>query len=188
MPLRRLSPQPLVMLATLVLSAACAANGGVSRNGSAEPVAPIAFTPPVSAVGIALAHATELGITDTQRGSLEAIRGRLDSMNVPLRTRLDSLRPTLRPINPADLSQEQRDDIRRRRIGAREIMGRYRENDLVVRPQVLAVLTPEQQQKVAVYEGEARRREADADRSSARAPQEGEQRRSGGQGGRASRS
>jgi hypothetical protein len=150
--------RPGVAAVALAVLAACASGGGVeSSRHPAEP--PIDFAPPVSPAIIALDHAAELGLTDAQRASLTAIRRGLDSANAPLRLRLDSLRPTQRPVNPRDLSQEQRESIRTRRTAVGAVMAEWSAHNAEVRPRVLAVLTPEQQQRVVVLEEEVRKRD-----------------------------
>ena len=149
-----------VTVLSVALLSACAAGGGVeSARHPAE--APVPHTPPVSEVTVALDHANELVLTDAQRFSLTAIRRGLDSANAPLRVRLDSLNPSQRPVNPRDLSQEQRDAIRVRRAAAEAIMKDFEANNAAVRPRVFALLTEEQRKRVTELTEEIHKRDAE---------------------------
>src|SRR5437868_10371802 len=66
---------------------------------------------PTSIAALALQHAQELALTDSQRVLVESIRRAQDSANRPFMAKLDSLKPTRFPTNPNDLSQEQREEI-----------------------------------------------------------------------------
>ena len=133
-----------------------------ARRGPAHPAeAPVPYIPPVSEAVVALDHASDLALTDAQRASLVAIRRGLDSANAPLRVRLDSLNPSQHPVNPRDLSQEQRDAIRVRRTAAEAIMKAWDANNAAVRPRVMAVLGEDQQKRVRDLTEEVRQRNAD---------------------------
>jgi hypothetical protein len=110
---------------------------------------------PVSVVGLVLDHATELAITDSQRVRLQAIRRTLDSANAPLLARLDSLRPTSRPINPDDMSQAQRDEVTARRSALATVMEGLRESHAEARKATMDLLAPAQQQRAAELEQDA---------------------------------
>jgi hypothetical protein len=161
---------PLDRLATLVavsFLAACASSGSPrdgdivqSRDGGPARGRG-AFALPVSAAAIALDHAADLSLADGQRRSLEAIRRGVDSANAPLRAQLDSLRPSQRPVNSRDMSQEQREQMRARRTAVSAVIGRMRENVAVARERTYAVLSPEQRVRVEALEAEAGKRSED---------------------------
>lgn len=132
----------------------------VTATPSPEVLVPGAPLPAVGAAALALRHDGDLRLTDDQRSALQRIQRTVDSINAPLRTRVDSLRPTRRPVNPNDLSVEQREEIRVRREALRGILKQMRENAAPYRGRTLAVLTPEQQAKLAEFEDEERRRES----------------------------
>lgn len=177
----------LSVAVALCFTVGCASGGGASHaqrgRGSGGGDAPLAVRPPASTVSIVLGHTTDLGITDSQRAGLVAIRRRLDSLDAPLYARLDSFRPTQRPANPRDLSQEQQDTLRVRKIAVGDVMTHFRDNNLATRSQVMDLLSADQQEKVAAFESDARRKEAEDEREPS--PEgEGNQRRGGGRGGR----
>ena len=150
------------LLVPLALLAACAPGGGVaaSRGNSDFDMegAPISFAPPPTTVAMALDHAADLGITDAQRTVMLDIRRGLDSADAPLRSRLDSLRPTSRPVNFRDLSPQQREEIRAPRAAVSAVKAALRQHDLAIRSRVLGALSAEQQTKLTALEESARRR------------------------------
>jgi hypothetical protein len=117
-----------------------------------------------------LDHAADLALADSQRVILESIRRTQDSANRPWLARLDSLRPTNRPLNPNDLSPDQQREIAARRTAIATIMEGMRDTNALARQRTMAILSPAQQQRAAELENDARRklddersrREADA--------------------------
>jgi hypothetical protein len=150
----------------LLAAAACSSNntppdgdvyqrgGGYSRvGGQARPM-----LVPTSAAALAVDHATELNLAADQRYQLEQIRRQVDSANAPLRVQLDSLRPTSRPVNSRDMSEEQREEMRNRRTAVAAVIGRMRDNATASRERTFAILSTEQRQKVEQLEADARKR------------------------------
>ncbi len=141
---------------------------------------------PVNVPALVLDHAAELTLADSQRVRLQAIRHTLDSADAPLLVRLDSLRPTSRPINPSDVSQEQRDEMASRRAALKDVMEGLRENHAVARKATMDLLAPAQQQRAAALEQnalkEAKQRAEDEGRRGEGGERGGRQRGGGGGG------
>jgi hypothetical protein len=138
--------------------------------------------PTPGAAALVLEHAADFALGDSQRVVLESIRRAQDSANRPWLARLDSLRPTRRPVNPNDLSQEQRDEIEARRAAIRVIMDAMREMNALARQRTMAVLSPAQQQRAAELENDARKQMDEERARRGRDAGEGERRRGGGMG------
>lgn len=120
--------------------------------------------PPRIAPGVAqvaLEHADELALADSQRVVLESIRRSQDSVNRPFAAQLEALRPTHRPANPNDLSQEQRDEIEARRKAIAAVMKNVHDSNAMLEWRAMAVLTPEQQEKAGKLEQDAQERAAE---------------------------
>ena len=170
-------------LLLVVLAPALSAQYG-PRRGSQRPEDALAL-PPRAMPGIAalvLEHGTELALADSQRVLIESIRRTQDSANRPWIQRLDSLRPTRRPVNPNDLSPEQRDEIAARRAAIGVVIDGMRGNDTLARQRTMAVLSAAQQERAAELEKDARKR-ADEDRARrGRESAGGERRGAGGMG------
>jgi hypothetical protein len=150
----------------LLVVAVAPATAQYRPRGGARPEDALAL-PPRPAPGVAalvLDHAGDLALADNQRVILESIRHTQDSANRPWLLRLDSLRPTSQPVNPNDLSQEQRDEIAARRAAIAAVMEGMRDNNALARQRTMAVLSPAQQQRAAELENDARK-QAEEDRS-----------------------
>ena len=170
----------------IVLAAPLAAAQYGGRRSNQRPEDALALPPrPIPGVAaLALQHAAELALTDSQRVVLESIHRGQDSANAPWLLRLDSLRPTRHPANPNDLSPEQQEEITARRVAITKVMEGMRETNALARQHAMAVLSPEQQEKAAVLENDARK-QADEDRANrGRDALGGEERRGGGRGRR----
>lgn len=175
--------RPFCALLLVALSATAASAQYRPRSGQ-RPEDALAL-PPRPAPGVAalvLEHAAELALADSQRVALESIRSTQDSANRPWLARLDSLRPTSRPVNPNDLSQEQRDEIEARRAAIRTTMEAMRETNALARQRTMAVLSPAQQQRAAELENDARKQMDEERARRGRDAGEGERRRGGGRG------
>jgi hypothetical protein len=84
------------------------------------------------------------------------------------------------PVNPNDLSQEQREEIAARRSAIAAVMEGMRETNALARQRAMAILSAEQQEKAAELENDARKK-ADEDRARrGRSAGMGEGRRGGG--------
>jgi hypothetical protein len=116
--------------------------------------------PPRLAPGVAalaLDHAVELALADSQQVLLASIRRAQDSANRPWIERLEALRPTSHPANPFDLSPEQQEEIAARRLAIAEVMEAMRETNTTARQRAMALLTPEQQARATELEDKARK-------------------------------
>lgn len=143
------------------------ANAQYASGRSARSLADALAEPPRIAPGVAalaLEHAGELALTDSQRVLLASIRRAQDSANRPFVAQLEALRPTHRPANPNDLSQEQRDEIEGRRKAIAAILRSMHDGNAMARWRAMAALTPEQQERAAKLEEEAQER-ADEERA-----------------------
>jgi hypothetical protein len=150
----------------IAVTAAPLASAQYRPRGSDKPEDALALPPrPVPGVAaLVLEHAGELSLADSQRVVLEAIRVMQDSVNRPWVARLDSLRPTRVPANPNDLSPEQVEEIEARRQAIATVLEGMRETNALARQRAMAVLTPEQQERAADLENDARKR-ADEERA-----------------------
>jgi hypothetical protein len=116
--------------------------------------------PPRLAPGVAalaLDHAVELALADSQQVLLASIRRAQDSANRPWIERLEALRPTSHPANPFDLSPEQQEEIAARRLAIAEVMEAMRETNTTARQRAMALLTPVQQERATELEDKARK-------------------------------
>ena len=151
--------------------------GGRYPQGGGEAAVIARVAPPI--VGLVLEHADEFSLSDTQRSALEAVRQAQDSANRPWMLKLDSLRPRGMPANGmGDLSQEQRDEIEARKVAVAKVIEGMRETNAEARKKVMDILNPDQQQRAAVLEDEAKKQLDEASKRNARG--EG----GGGRGGR----
>jgi LTXXQ motif family protein len=121
--------------------------------------APIA---PVSVAKAILERADkdkDLALDDRQKTQLQRIQARLDSANAPYWKRLDAVRPTWRPAGGlGDLSQDQRDQLIAYRQAQEAIVDSVAPNVVHANEEARALLRPEQRDRVAKYEKDARKR------------------------------
>jgi hypothetical protein len=158
----RRSMQSAATMAALVVLAGCASSSSTPGYGTAGGGRDRLASLPTSVAAVALAHGDALALTEAQRASLRAIQRGVDSANAPLRAQLDSLRPTQRPVNSRDMSEEQRQAMNARRTAVRAVVAQMRDNGTAVRERALAVLTPEQRTQAESLEADATRRADEA--------------------------
>jgi hypothetical protein len=130
------------------------------RNNNNPEDLGFAGAPPIAAgvAALAIEHAAELGLTDSQNIALATIRSAQDAANAPRLKTLDSLRPTRRPANGVnDLSPEQRQEIDDRRVAIAPVLEAVHQTNADARVQVMALLTPDQQKRAARLEEDARK-------------------------------
>jgi LTXXQ motif family protein len=139
--------------------------GNAAAGGSPKPVkveekdlAEARSLDPENPVGFILDHATQLKLVDTQTTRLATIRAQVTRENSELKDRLDSIRPPGAPSRTdfSLLSPTQRDSVLQQRKAIAETMGQIHDNDRRARTDAMAVLTPEQQQRVAALEARMR--------------------------------
>ena len=157
----------LLLVSCLVAAALPASaqygGGGGARGGRARAQAATAEPPriPPTVAALVLEHGGDLQLSESQLALVESVRRTQDSANRPWLQRLDSLRNGPRPVNPADLSQEQRDEMARRRADVAAAVAGMREANAEARQRVMAALNPDQQQKAAALEAEAQKKARD---------------------------
>jgi hypothetical protein len=110
-----------------------------------------------SVAALAVRYGGDLQLSQTQLDAIVAVQQRQDSANAPWLRALDSLRNGPRPVNPLDLSQEQREQLEARRAAVKAATDAMRETNAEARQQVMAVLTPDQQGKAAQLENHAQK-------------------------------
>ena len=110
-----------------------------------------------SVATLAVRYGGDLQLSQAQLDSIMAVRQRQDSANAPWLRALDSLRDGPRPVNPYDLSQEQREMLARQRATLKAAMDAMHATNDAARLQVMAVLTPDQQHKAAQLESDAQK-------------------------------
>lgn len=158
--MRRTAYFAVVAAGLLISTAASAQNGARGpRRGSDQHDAGIHGAPPQPAAiaALALDHAAELVLTDSQRVLVQSIRRAQDSTNTPFMLKLDSLKPTRYPTNPNDLSQEQRDEVDARRANITEILTFVNATNMKARFRVLDLLSVDQQRKAIDLEEKAKK-------------------------------
>jgi hypothetical protein len=157
--MRRSSITSLVLAGTAVVAMSTSASAQF-RGFDRQKMDSVLAEPPRIAPGVAalaLDHAAELALADSQQVLLASIRRAQDSANRPWIERLEALRPTRHPANPADLSPEQQEEIAARRTAIAEVMEGMRETNATARRSAMALLTPEQQEKATELEDKARK-------------------------------
>ena len=106
---------------------------------------------------LAVRYGGDLQLSQRQLDAILAVRQRQDSVMTPLLRTLDSLRNGPRPVNPLDLSEEQREAVAARRAAVKAALDAVRLSNDEARKQVMAVLTPDQQTKAASLESDAQK-------------------------------
>jgi hypothetical protein len=101
----------------------------------------------------------DLALADSQRTQLKRIQAKLDSTNAPLLQRLEAARPTWRPAGGlGDLSPEQRDQLVAFRRVQEAVIDSLTPNVQKANEAARAVLNPDQQERAAKLEKDARKR------------------------------
>lgn len=114
---------------------------------------------PVNVARAVIEHERDMALSDSQRTQIVLIQRRLDSTTAPMLRKLDSLRPSWRPAGGLyDLSQEQRDQLVSLRAAQVAVIDSLSPTFAKAREQVMSVLRPEQKDRAAKYEKDARKR------------------------------
>ena len=157
-------PRPTRSVATiaalaLVLSPSLAMGQmPVRRDNSPFAGKPVPIVP-VNVARAVIEHERDMALSDSQRTEIVLIQRRLDSTTAPMLKKLDSLRPTWRPAGGLnDLSQEQRDQLVSLRAAQVSVIDSLSPTFAKARDQVMSVLRPEQKDRAAKYEKDARKR------------------------------
>ena len=101
----------------------------------------------------------DMALADSQKTQLQRIQARLDSANASLVQRLEAARPTWRPAGGlGDLSQEQRDQLVTFRRVQEAVIDSVTPNFQKANEAARALLNPEQQERAAKLEKDARKR------------------------------
>jgi hypothetical protein len=123
-------------------------------GGKPAPVAPVSV-----AKAILEHNDKEIALDPEQKTGLERIQAKLDSANAPYLKRLDAARPSWRPAGGlGDLSQEQRDQLVAYRHAQEAIVDSVGPNIVKANDQARALLRPEQRDRAAKLEKDARKR------------------------------
>jgi len=123
-------------------------------GGKPAPIAPVSV-----AKAILDRNDKEIALDPEQKTQLERIQAKLDSANAPYLKRLDAARPSWRPAGGlGDLSQEQRDQLIAYRHAQEAIVDSVGPNVVKANEQVRALLRPEQRERAAKLEKDARKR------------------------------
>jgi hypothetical protein len=122
-------------------------------GGKPAPIAPVSV-----AKAILDRNDKDMLLDDGQRAQLQHIQTKLDSANAPYLQRLDAARPTWRPAGGlGDLSQEQRDQLVAYRHAQETIVDSLAPNVVKANEEARAVLRPEQLDRAAKIEKDARK-------------------------------
>ena len=163
-----------VMMSLACLAGALAAQGR-RGGGSADPSAPSrpAVAPvlwePEQIFPLAIAHSSDLKLTDEQRTQIETIGSKLRASNAPLLESIDTLRPPRvqlpepgaptasapTPIPPPPTPEEIAAIVARRHA-LTEARAQVHENIRLARDQMTQLMTPDQQTRLAALETNAR--------------------------------
>ena len=162
-----------LLVMTLALAASTLAAQGRRRGGAPdqsaparERVAPVLWEPE-QIFPLAVAHASDLKLTDEQRSQIETIASKLRASNAPLLEAIDTLRPPRAQLpdpdnpsaptaSPPPPSADSIAAIVARRHALGEARAQLRENVRVAREQLNQLLTPEQQTRLQLLENSAR--------------------------------
>lgn len=135
-------------------------NGGQSKPPPIDSVklAEARSLDPENPISFMLAHTAQLRLTENQATRMAAIQGELTRQNQDLQDRVDSIRPPGTPthINFAGLTPAQRDSVLEARKAIAATMGQMHDNSRRARTDAMALLTDEQQQRLADLEQDMR--------------------------------
>lgn len=148
---------PVATLA-LVLLPSLAMGQYVRRDNNPFSGKPVPIVP-VNVARTVIEAEADLALTDSQRTEIVGIQRRLDSTAAPLLVKLDSIKPTWRPAGGInDLSPEQREQLIAFRAAQLALIDSLTPAFAKAREQVMTVLSPEQRDRAAKLERNARKR------------------------------
>jgi hypothetical protein len=123
-------------------------------GGKPAPIAPVSV-----AKAILERNDKEIALDPEQTTQLQRLQAKLDSANAPYLKRLEAARPSWRPAGGlGDLSQEQRDQLVAYRHAQEAIVDSVGPNVVKANEQARALLRPEQRERAAKLEKDARKR------------------------------
>jgi hypothetical protein len=167
----RVRPLALALLAIPALASAQRGGGGFGRAGgfgrNDRDNPALAAPAIVNGVNLLIQHRVELALTDTQLVRVVALKRGLDSTNVPLMRRLDSLQRAVRPSNDPTARANSAERVRDTRVEMREVLKEIYANIQPVRDRAFALLSEAQTERAHAIEDQARR-QADAAADGAR--------------------
>ena len=160
-------------MALACLTSALAAQGRRRGAPPSDPSAPsrAAVAPvlwePEQIFPLAIAHASDLKLTDEQRVKIETINSQLKASNAPLLIAIDTLRPppirlpdpdapSAPSVTPPPPTPEQIAAVVARRHALGEARAQVHENIRLAREQMTQLMTPDQQQRLEALEASAR--------------------------------
>jgi len=139
-------------------------------SGKPAPVAP------VNVARTVIEHEQDFALTDSQRTQIVLIQRQLDSAAAPYLRKIDSLKPSWRPAGGInDLSPEQREQLVSLRKAQFEVIDSLTPTFAKAREQVMTVLTPEQRDRAAKLEKNARKRAEETARKELEGPRQVEE-------------
>ena len=139
-------------------------------SGKPAPVAP------VNVARTVIEHEQDFALTDSQRTQIVLIQRQLDSAAAPYLKKIDSLKPSWRPAGGInDLSPEQREQLVSLRKAQFEVIDSLTPTFAKAREQVMTVLTPEQRDRAAKLEKNARKRAEEMARKELEGPRQVEE-------------
>ncbi len=141
--------------------------GGADQSAPSRPtVAPVLWEPE-QIFPLALAHSSDLKLSDEQRAQIETISSKLRASNAPLLISIDTLRPprlqlpqpgsTSAPTpTPPPPTPEEIAAVVARRHALGEARAQVHENIRLARDQMTQLMTPDQQARLESLESSAR--------------------------------
>jgi hypothetical protein len=131
---------------------------------------------PVNLPRVVIERSSDLALTDSQRTQVADVQRRLDSVAAPMLVKLESLKPTWRPAGGInDLSPEQREQLVAFRAALVALIDSLTPTFAKAREQVMTVLTPEQRDRAAKLEKNARKRAEEMARKELEGPRQVEE-------------
>jgi len=150
--------------------------GGIGRRrpGNLEHEPGLVIPKQANAVNLLIEHRQEMTLDDSQFTHIVAIKRALDSTNVPLTRRLDSLQRVFRggPIF-SEPTAARRDSLAEAQVVVREATGAIRDNISSARTRAFALLSPGQVTKAQELEAAAEKAIADENTRSSGAGRRG---------------
>jgi uncharacterized membrane protein YgcG len=153
--------------ATSTLAAQGRTRGGADPSAPSRPTVAPTLWEPEQIFPLAVAHSTELKLTDEQRVQIETIASKLRASNAPLLIAIDTLKPEpLRLPDPNDPSAptaspppptpEQIAAVVARRHALGDARAQLHENIRLARDQMTQLMNPDQQARLVALETNAR--------------------------------